>query len=70
MEIIAIIISGIGIIISVASVYYCRKQTKLMEKRKFTDDPINPYTVKLDSIANAIYDVSKKLGDKKTRSEN
>ena len=61
LSIIAIAISCIGILISGISVYYCRRQTKYMEKPKFTDEPHNAYTAKLDAIKNAIDRVAQKL---------
>jgi len=63
LSIIAILVSVICVITSIVSVRYCKRQTEAMEKRKFTDDPHNAYTAKLEGIKNAIYAVAHKLDD-------
>lgn len=62
---ISIIIAVIGLLVSFVNLYYFRKQIKILEKIKFTDEPINAYTTKLESIANAINRLAQLLGDKK-----
>jgi len=61
-EIICCVLSSIAILISLYTVYYSRyylrkqlmvqqAQLEEMQKKKFTDDPINPYTHHLGAIA-------------------
>ena len=67
LSIAAIMVSVICVITSIISVRYCKRQTEAMEKRKFTDDPHNAYTVKLDGIKTAIYTVANKLDGKDSK---
>lgn len=60
-EWIAIGISSAALVFSALAYFNQRKQTKIMAAKKFTDDPINAYTVKLESIRNAIDRVADEL---------
>ncbi len=58
---IALVISFLALIVSIFSHINRVKQTRIMQeqlneqtKHKFTDDPINAYTVKLDRIGSSI----------------
>lgn len=58
---IALAISFLALIVSIFSHINSVKQTRIMQeqlneqtKHKFTDDPINAYTVKLDRIGSSI----------------
>lgn len=61
ISITALIISFLALIVSIFSHINSVKQTRIMQeqlneqtKHKFTDDPINAYTVKLDRIGSSI----------------
>lgn len=68
ISITALIISLLALIVSIFTLINSIKQTRIMQeqlneqqKHKYTDDPINAYTVKLDGIKNSIYNVSESI---------
>ena len=64
LEIIALIFSVVAIIISALCYFQMRRQTKAMEKPKPDDEPINPYTIKLDAIIKALHRIADSLSNK------
>ena len=65
-SIIAVIISFIAVCISFLTFIDNKRQTKIMQKQldeqlklKFTDEPYNAYTAKLDRISRNLNDISK-----------
>ena len=65
-SIIAVVISFIAVCISFLTFIDNKRQTKIMQKQldeqlkpKFTDEPYNAYTAKLDRISRNLNDISK-----------
>lgn len=74
ISIAALVISLLALIVSILSHRNNVKQTKIMQeqlkeqqKPKFTDEPFNPYTVKLDAIKDSIYNVAFAINDLKSK---
>ena len=67
-ELFAVIISFIAVCISFLTFIDNKRQTKIMQKQldeqlklKFTDEPYNAYTAKLDRISRNLNDISNEI---------
>jgi hypothetical protein len=65
------VFSIIALLLSLIAIFYSSKQTKIMKKQleeqckhRFTDEPYNAYTVKLESISRNIAAVAESINSK------
>lgn len=71
-DIISVFALVVSIVFGVCNFIYTRRQTQIMQrqldeqsKKKFTDEPYNAYTAKLQSISNNIAQVAKAISKSK-----